>query len=318
MDFELEIIHWLQSFRNGFLDFFFQFWTYFGEELIIIAVLGFLYWVYDKKIGEKVGITVFISFMLNAWIKILVARLRPFQVDDTIANIRPQTSEGYSFPSGHTQGSATVFGSLAYWMKKRWITIVSIIIIVMVAISRMYLGVHYFTDVVVGGLLGIGIAIGMGIYLSKHENTKILYEWIANITIAIAVFSYFYFLFRAQASFEATNATVLYNNLEGLFKMVGLMIGFLLGLKFEKKYVQFETHRHLGKNAIRFVLGIGVVMIVRVVLKVLFGLIIDPESLEQGQLIAASVAALFDLIRYGAMVFVGIGVYPLLFKKVAI
>ncbi|MCK7486024.1 MAG: hypothetical protein MZU97_11080 [Bacillus subtilis] len=61
MDFELELIRWMQSFQNGFWDTLFQFFTMFGEELIIIGALGYLYWCHDKKVGEYVGVTVFIS-----------------------------------------------------------------------------------------------------------------------------------------------------------------------------------------------------------------------------------------------------------------
>jgi len=318
MNFELEIIHWLQSFRSTLLDYFFQFWTMFGEELIIIAILGFLYWIYDKKVGEKVGVTVFASLVINSTIKILVARPRPYVSDSSVQNIRPDTATGYAFPSGHTQGSATLFTSFAIWLKKRWITIASIVIIIMVAISRMYLGAHYLSDVIVGGLLGVGISFLFAWYLNKNENNQRLYLWIFEGTIILTLITFIYFLFTSKATLSLTNAQLLYNNMEGLSKMAGSIIGFILGVSFEKKNVSFETHRKLVPNIIRFVLGIVIVMTVRIVLKAIFGVFIDSEMLLQGELLKSSIALLFDLVRYLAMVFIGIGVYPMLFKKVKI
>lgn len=316
MGFELDLIHWLQTFRSTFMDLFFQFWTLFGEELIIIGIMGFLYWCYDKKIGEKVGIAVFISFVLNSVIKVIVARPRPFLADDTIVNIRPQTSGGYSFPSGNTQGAATVFTSFALWMKKKWITVLTIIIITMVAISRMYLGVHYFSDVVVGAVLGISISIGFFLYFKKATFDQKFYTKLLYISLGIFIVSYVFFLFTAKADLTYTNAVVMYNNLEGISKMLGTIVGFIFGVTFEKKKVEFSNHRIVWKNLIRFVLGVAVVMVIRLALKEVFSLIINPEEMTEGQLISSTIAVIFDFIRYFSMVFVGIGIYPMLFKNV--
>ncbi len=321
MGFELEIIRWLQSFSNQFWDLFFQIWTMFGEELVIIAILGFMYWCYDKKIGEALGITVFVSLVLNSVIKVIVHRLRPFQVDSQIMNIRSETANGYSFPSGHTQGAATVFGSLAVWIKKRWLTIVVSIIIVMVALSRMYLGAHFLSDVIVGGLLGVGISFGFYYYLSKTENKQRLYNFLLLVFGIIFVGSYIFYLFTAKTTVDSTNADGLYYNLEGIAKMMGAIFGFVLGVGFEKKHVNFENHNILWKNLLRFVLGVVVVMAIRLALKAVFALIVDPEvtgGLLDGELLKASLAILFDFIRYFAMVLMGIGVFPMLFKKIKI
>jgi len=229
MAFELEIIRWLQSFSNQFWDFFFQLWTMFGEELVIIAILGFMYWCYDKKVGEALGITVFVSLVLNNVIKVIVHRLRPFQVDSQIVNIRPKTALGYSFPSGHTQGAATVFGSLAIWVKKRWLTIVVSVIIVMVALSRMYLGAHFLSDVIVGGLLGVGLSFGFYYYLSKTENKQRLYYIVLAIFGFVFIGSYIFYLVIAKTTVDSTDAAGLYKNLEGIAKMVGAIFGFVLG-----------------------------------------------------------------------------------------
>jgi len=318
MDFELEIIVWLQSFRSDFFDALFQFFTMFGEELVIIGILGFIYWCYDKKTGEQIGITVFISLVLNSVIKTVVQRQRPYLIDSRIDNVRPSTSGGYSFPSGHTQGAASVFGSLAIWMKKRWLTVVSTVIIVLVAISRMYIGVHFLSDVIVGGLLGIGIAYLGYRYFSKDRSTDKLYRYLLMGSIAIGILFYIYSLFTIHATDELNNAANLYDKLVDVLKMLGVICGFIVGVTFEKSKVKFTQHKVLWKNLIRFALGVAVVMGVRLGLKVVFGIFVDSDELAEGELFLASLALLFDTLRYFAMVFIGIGVYPMIFKSLDI
>ncbi|PKL01527.1 MAG: hypothetical protein CVV56_00670 [Tenericutes bacterium HGW-Tenericutes-1] len=316
MGFEIEIILWLQSFRSDFLDSLFEFITMFGEELVIIAILGYLYWSYDKKTAEKIGITVFISLVLNAFIKTLVMRERPYVVDSRVAAIRQQTAGGYSFPSGHTQGAASIFSSVAIWFKKRWLTVVSIVIIVAVAISRMYLGVHFLSDVIIGGLLGVGISWAGYKYFSKHEITNKVYQYVLYGALALGLIFYIITLFTIQANATMSNAENLYDKLESTLVMLGTICGFIVGVGFEKKHVNFEQHKVLWKNIIRFVLGVAIVMVVRIGLKAIFGLFIDPEHLEEGQLFLASLALLFDTLRYFTMVFIGIGLYPKVFKYI--
>ncbi len=315
MNFEIEIILWLQSFRNGFLDAVFEFFTMFGEELVIIAILGFVYWCFDKKAGEQIGITVFVSLVLNSIIKVLVQRPRPYSVDSNIDRVREATSGGYAFPSGHTQGAASVFGSMAVWFRKRWITITSTIIIVLVALSRMYLGAHYLSDVIVGAGLGIGLSFLGYWYFKKHSTHEMFYRYLIIVSAILGVGLYLYTLFTIEATSELNNAANLFDKLEGTLKMLGVVVGFVLGVTFEKKRVNFTQHSVLWKNIVRFALGVVIVMAVRLGLKFIFNFIVDSDSLQEGQLFASSVALLFDTIRYFAMVFVGIGLYPMLFKN---
>ncbi|MDP2424766.1 MAG: phosphatase PAP2 family protein [bacterium] len=315
MQFELEMIKLLQQLRSDFFDALFQFFTMFGEELVIIGILGFLYWVYDKKVGERVGIIVFISLVLNGVIKTLFRRLRPYQVDAEIVNIRPETAGGYSFPSGHTQGAATVFSSLAFYLKKRWLNIVVGVIIFLVAVSRLYIGVHYLTDVVVAVILGVGLSYVFYKFFSGKEDLSKVYQWTLLASFCLLAIVYVIHLFTPESIGEMTNAHVFFDRLEDGFKMTGAMLGFVIGLGFERKYTNFTNHRNIQKNIIRFVLGVGVVMGIRLALSFVFDMIINPEDLLTGQFFLSTIALFLDMIRYASMVFVAIGVFPLLFKK---
>lgn len=316
MNFELEIIKWLQSFRTPFLDKLFEFFTIFGEELVVIAILGGIYWSINKRIGERLGITVFISLGLNSLLKAIFMRLRPFMVDTEITNLRPETSGGYSMPSGHTQSASTVFFGVYQFFKRKYLLIIAIIITVLVAISRMYIGVHYLTDVLVGAFLGILITYYLAKYLSKKEDLSKIYNIILIISGVALVGLFVYNLISLSGT--SFDSETFYFNTEALAKMIGTLAGFVLGVRFENKYVNFSNHSHLLKNILRFVLGIAVVMAVRIGLKEIFMLIVNPEELIDNQMFSSILASFLDFLRYVIMVMVGIGIYPLLFKKINI
>lgn len=316
MNFELEIIKWLQSFRTPFLDKLFEFFTIFGEELVVIAILGGIYWSINKRIGERLGITVFISLGLNSLLKAIFMRLRPFMVDTEITNLRPETSGGYSMPSGHTQSASTVFFGVYQFFKRKYLLIIAIIITVLVAISRMYIGVHYLTDVLVGAFLGILITYYLAKYLSKKEDLSKIYNIILIISGVALVGLFVYNLISLSGT--SFDSETFYFNTEALAKMIGTLAGFVLGVRFENKYVNFSNHSHLLKNILRFVLGIAVVMAVRIGLKEIFTLIVNPEELIDNQMFLSILASFLDFLRYVIMVMVGIGIYPLLFKKINI
>ena len=316
MNFELEIIKWLQSFRTPFLDKLFEFFTIFGEELVVIAILGGIYWSINKRIGERLGITVFISLGLNSLLKAIFMRLRPFMVDTEITNLRPETSGGYSMPSGHTQSASTVFFGVYQFFKRKYLLIIAIIITALVAISRMYIGVHYLTDVLVGAFLGILITYYLAKYLSKKEDLSKIYNIILIISGVALVGLFVYNLISLSGT--SFDSETFYFNTEALAKMIGTLVGFVLGVRFENKYVNFLNHNNLLKNILRFALGIAVVMAVRIGLKEIFTLIVNPEELIDNQMFLSILASFLDFLRYVIMVMVGIGIYPLLFKKINI
>lgn len=315
MAFEIAIIKWLQSIRNPFFDSMFEFFTLFGEELIVIAILGGVYWVINKRSGERLGITVFISLGLNSLLKLLIMRPRPFVNNDTIVNLRPETSGGYSMPSGHTQSASTVFFGLYQFFKKRTLLVLAIIITILVAISRMYIGVHYLSDVLVGGVLGIVITFFMYKWLNKKEDLSKIYLVILVLSaISLLAVLIYNFIKLDSSNFDAQTY---YFNTEAIAKMLGTLIGFVIGVKFENKFVNFSNHKVLYKNIIRFILGVGVVFITRIILKEFFHLFVNPEALIDEKFLSV-LASIFDFLRYAIMVVVGIGIYPLLFKKINI
>ena len=154
MEFELNIIRAIQSIANPFLDGLFQFITMFGEEAILIPLIAVIYWSFNKKMAEYIAYASLTSVLVNGAIKDIFKAKRPIG-EPGIRSLRVETATGYSFPSGHTQGTASFWSAIAIYLKKNYMYVVSSLIIILVAISRLYLGVHYPKDVLFGAIFGI-------------------------------------------------------------------------------------------------------------------------------------------------------------------
>lgn len=138
-----------------------KFITWFGSgfALIILTILSFV-GIKNKKIGVLILSNLCIVTVLNQILKFVLHRPRPseFQII---------TETGYSFPSGHSMVSMAFYGLFIYLIYKnvtnkylKWILIIALsLLIIFIGISRIYLGVHYTSDVLGGFLLSIAYLI---------------------------------------------------------------------------------------------------------------------------------------------------------------
>jgi membrane-associated phospholipid phosphatase len=126
--------------------------TALGYEEFFVLLLPTLYWCFDQMVGLRVGLVLVLSNVANNFFKFLFHTPRPYWVSDTIRAYSHETSFG--LPSGHAQIAASVWGWLAVEVRKRWFTILALVLIFLIGISRIYLGVHFLTDVLLGWLLG--------------------------------------------------------------------------------------------------------------------------------------------------------------------
>jgi len=287
--FELELVKWLQSISSGVLDAFFNGVSFFGEEIFIIALIGFTYWTNNKKMGEFIGFALTSSYTFNNYFKDLFSAPRPFEVDGDVINMRPETSTGHSFPSGHAQGTATAFSAVAFWLKKRWMWILAIVMMVLMSISRMYLGVHFLRDVIVGSLLGVAISYFAYKIFKKYSGTD---EKKLHLIYIVTVIAFL--------------PAALMMHSEDFFKGYGILVGFVGAVIFEKRYVMFTTDVKVWKKVIRFGVGLILALAIQQGLKLIFSPVID---------LVPTIANFLHFIRYFFISFAGFGLYPLLFKK---
>ncbi len=151
--FGVDPIEALQRFAPPFLDALFVVITSTGSLLFFLAAMVLVYWLWDKRLGLFLGVLLLLSGALNAYLKALFGQPRP---PAELHKPVPLTSNG--FPSGHAQTTTASWSALALLRQGVWIP-VAIVMAVLVAFSRVYLGVHFVGDVLGG--VAIGLALGL-------------------------------------------------------------------------------------------------------------------------------------------------------------
>jgi membrane-associated phospholipid phosphatase len=151
--FGLQIISWLQG-LGAWLTPILQLFTFLGSTQFYLIVAPALLWCLDATLGLRMGLYLMISGMLNTALKVAFHGPRPYWYS---SNVKVLTSAENSFgaPSGHAMNSVVVWGTLADRIKSRAAWVIAILLMFFIGISRIYLGVHFPHDVLLGWLFGL-------------------------------------------------------------------------------------------------------------------------------------------------------------------
>ena len=278
----LDIILWFQSWRTDFISALFKPLDLMGSETFFLLLLTLVYWVIHKNAGRRLVIFFLFSAWLNAFLKEVWKRPRPYQVSESV---KPAfTASEYGLPSGHTQASTTVGLILIREIKKRWATVLLIAYILLTGMSRMVHGVHFPQDVILGWTLGILVVFSLyqldarfSGYL-KHINIKTTLL----ITLGTA-------LVLLGLPF-LTNPTP--EGLAGAITPGAVLIGVIPGLFLESKYIGFDTRGSMKQKCLRYLVGIVTALVIKEGLKPLLGVVNDHTL---------TMEALVRIIRYAAL-----------------
>lgn len=159
---DMGILKWLQeNLKNEYLDYFFKAITYLTNSGLIWIIIGIILLLYKptRKIGAFYFLALFINFVVvNIFLKPLFQRVRP--CDIMAIELIVKRPKDFSFPSGHS--SSAFAAATAIFMANKKIGLILILIAVVVGFSRLYLFVHYPSDVLFGALIGVLSAILAG------------------------------------------------------------------------------------------------------------------------------------------------------------
>lgn len=287
-----QILFFFQLHSNPFWDHLFEIFSILGEDLVIISILAWIYWNISKQKGFIIALTMISSVVLNNLLKIVFRRPRPYEVFEKLKGKRINTATGYSFPSGHTQGAATFYISLSLLFRKYIIGIVSVLIVLAVGLSRVYLAVHWPIDILASLILGSIISITLVNYLfSIIENSgkKISFIKFVNSGALLVLASSLLiktFLFKGDLLTDDLVKSIALLN--------GVSLGFFLDLKREK----FTIKSVITLKILRFLIGMTGAFVI---------ITLSKSLLPQGEF--------WDYFRYFSGGFWVVYLYPLLAVK---
>jgi hypothetical protein len=267
--------------------------TMMGEDVIVISLMVVIFLAVDKKKGFVISIDLLASMLCMSTLKAIVRQPRPFLVIEGLDAKRVETATGYSFPSGHTTTSSSFYSAIAYNFRKKGLSIVCAILILLIGLSRMYLGVHWPLDVVCGWILGITITFALNDLLMKlfeNERTMMLFTVISGSVTAIGGL-----IMSSLVTASLIDATAF----SDFSKLLGISCGALFGFALEERFGRFSVDGIFREKFFRTIIGLLSMIFIRSGLKALF-----PENV------------FFDWLRYVILGIWTFGLYPIIGLKI--
>jgi hypothetical protein len=253
--------------------------AFLGQPEFYLLFIPLILWCYDKTLGLRLAILLSISGALNDTLKIMCHSPRPYWVNPDVKAFTSMSSFG--MPSAHAQNALAFFGCIATTLRKMWVWILCIAIIILIGIARVYQAVHFPLDVITGWMFGLVILL---VFL-RYETQVV--EWLGQkplITQLILVFcasvafiglSGFALLMLgswqvpAEWSVQALAATgVPVNPLVPLETLTtaGLLFGTAAGAILCTHYARYTLEGSRSKKAIRYLVGVIILFILWIVI----------------------------------------------------
>ena len=263
----INLIIAIQQVHGPLLDNIFRGITFTGEEQFYLVLFPLILWCIDYSFGAVLVIFFLLSDFINVMLKDLIQQPRPFDLNP---GLKLSQADGYGMPSGHAQLAVTAWGAIAVRVRKIWFWIVAILIILLIGFSRVYLGVHFPTDVLAGWIIG---AILLVIYIVARNP---LGKWLSGLNmwlqllLAVGIAAVLLLIDRSNEALTAS----------------GTLFGATAGLVFARRYVSFSVRGPWWQRAVRFLIGIIVLFGLYLGLKAVF----PPDGTALG--------AIFRFLRY--------------------
>ncbi|MBW1643010.1 MAG: phosphatase PAP2 family protein [Deltaproteobacteria bacterium] len=226
------------------------------------------------------------SVYVNAFAKLVAKQPRPFEYNSQVQKI--VEAGGGGFPSGHTQGAVVVWGYLASVFKKSWLWILAGLLMILIPMSRVYLGAHFPTDLLGGYIIGALLLILYIKYAPRLEDWITKKGFVFQLGCAVILPLILIIIIPGSDKLGITAAATL----------MGMSAGFAL----ERKFVGFEASGVWWQRSVRYLIGIVVLIGLRVVLSLAFK-DLNPEPV-------------FRTIRYGLLGLWGTFGAPWIFVKI--
>lgn len=252
--------------------------SFLGTEDFFMFLLPVLYWCVDSRLGIRVAFILMFSVGVNDALKMAFQGPRPYWYSTNVKGFASETSFGV--PSGHSQNSMAIWGMLAAGLKKWWGWLIAGLIVFLIGVSRLYLGVHFPHDVLLGWLIG-----GLLLYLTLRFwdpvaarlkklafSGQILTAFI--FSLVLILFPLIPYLWLTLTNWQPDPAWASFANnaisLEGSFTSAGVVFGMGVGLAWLTRQGGFKTSGKGWQLVLRFILGVFGVLIIRYGLGAIF------------------------------------------------
>ena len=258
----MKLLYFFEKIRMPGLNEFMLAITTLGEETAFLVIALILFWCVDKYVGYYTLCVGFIGTIVNQFMKLWFRIPRPWVLDEnfTILEQAREGAGGYSFPSGHTQSAVGMFGAIAATAKQRKIRITAIVIAALVALSRMYIGVHTPLDVGVSVIVAVILVAALRpvVYRNHKKGMPILLAFMILLAVGYLCFVEFY-------KFPADVLTTenYQHGLENAYTLLGALIGLVIVYIVDEKWLNFSVKAVWWAQLLKVVIGLLLVLAVK-------------------------------------------------------
>ncbi len=257
----MKLLYLFEQIRMPVLDECMLLITRLGEETAFLVIALILFWCVNKYQGYYVLSVGFVGTLANQFMKLWFRIPRPWVLDEkfTIVERAREAADGYSFPSGHTQCAVGTLGGIAYTTKQKAVRIVSIILAVLVPVSRMYLGVHTPLDVGVATLMALVLIFGFRPIFAKNSQKRI-----PVLLVVMTVLSVAYLIFIECYPFPAElDAHNYASGLKSGYTLLGSLLGLIIVYIVDEKWLHFSTKAVWWAQILKIIGGLALVLCVK-------------------------------------------------------
>ena len=300
----MDILYALEKIRTPFWNGVMSAVTQLGGEVIFIVAAVVVFWCVSKWEGYYLMTIAFCGTVLNQFLKLICRVPRPWVRDSNFTIVESARAEatGYSFPSGHTQNAIGLFGGMARWGGRRWVRLGLTALALVIAFSRMYLGVHTPADVGVSLVLAAALVLGLYPLMRRAQEKP---RYMGYVLAAMLVVSGAFVVFVEAYGFSAdTDAENLASGIGNAWKMLGAVAGMTLAWLLDRRYIHFETQAVWWVQVIKVAVGMALLLAIKSGLKAPLLALLGHEGLAGG-------------VRYFLLVLTAGAVWPMTFRPMS-
>ncbi len=293
MDWQIDSILALQQFEG--LTGFMHALSFLGREEFYLLFIPLIYLSINAQAGIRLGIILLLGDALNFLLKLACHAPRPYWVSTQVQQLATETS--YGLPSSHAQNATSIWLFFAQPLKKPWCWAGAVSLILLISLSRVYLGVHFWTDIFGGWLIGLLFILLFWRYWPLIETWFVSQE--LKIQTAVALGGSLLLLLlgfgieRAISSVNHPSTWEAYaqeaRNFQSLVGRCGALFGLGLGWALSLRWANFKDGGTFGQRFLRFIIGLIGVIVCWKGLQMIFPR--EPEGVE----------LFFRFVRYGLL-----------------
>ena len=267
------ILYFFESIRSPVLDQIMSLITHLGEEAVFLVAALLIFWCVDINRGYYLMAVGFVGTILNQFLKLVFRIPRPWVKDPnfTIVESARAAATGYSFPSGHTQNVVGTFAAISITTRHNWLRAAAWIPVILVPISRMYLGVHTPLDVGVSFVLALVLVFLLHpLFADADRNPGRLYLILLIMAAAAASYVLFVEFFPFPADIDPDNYA---EGVKNAYSLLGAVLGVNVAHFIDDRFLRFDTAAPIGGQALKLIIGFAVVLAVKEGLKPLLNML---------------------------------------------